>query len=112
MDFFLSYAWPGNVRELQNVVERAAILSDGDTLRVEEAGLEPSAAALGADRSLTAGVEERERQMIESALAQTRGRISGLSGAAARLGVPSTTLESKIRKLGIDKYRFRSAPGD
>jgi formate hydrogenlyase transcriptional activator len=112
MDFFLSYAWPGNVRELQNVVERAAILSDGDTLRVEEAGLEPSAAVLGADRSLTAGVEERERQMIESALAQTRGRISGLSGAAARLGVPSTTLESKIRKLGIDKYRFRSIPGD
>jgi formate hydrogenlyase transcriptional activator len=108
MDFLLSYAWPGNVRELQNVIERAAILSDGDTLRVEESALAPGPRLAEAGGSLVAGVEEHERQIIESVLAQTQGRISGPSGAAVRLGVASTTLESKIRRLGIDKHRYRS----
>ncbi|MFL6194426.1 MAG: sigma 54-interacting transcriptional regulator [Thermoanaerobaculia bacterium] len=110
MDRILAYPWPGNVRELQNVIERAAILSDGDVLRVDE----PLTATTGApppsgpSLPLPDGLREAERVRIEEALAQSRGRVSGKDGAAVRLGIPSTTLESRIRSLGIDKYRFRS----
>jgi len=107
MDLFLAYPWPGNVRELQNVIERAAILTDGDTLRVEEKALAVEAGHAAAS-SLPTSLQGEEKKIIEAVLAQTRGRVSGPSGAAVRLRIPSTTLESKIRKLKIDKHRFRS----
>jgi formate hydrogenlyase transcriptional activator len=107
MDRILAYSWPGNVRELQNVIERAVILSDGDTLRVDEpltAGGDGHGAASAA--SLPASLREQERRRIEEALAASGGRVSGAAGAAARLGVPATTLESRIKSLKIDKRRF------
>ncbi len=98
------YHWPGNIRELQNVIERAMILCDSDTFFVEEAWLQPEAEPwAGLQPSLT----NQERELIEVALAETRGRVSGPDGAARRLGVPRTTLEYKIKILRIDKYRFR-----
>jgi formate hydrogenlyase transcriptional activator len=98
------YDWPGNIRELQNVIERAMILCDSDTFFVEEAWLQPEPEPrVGLQPFLI----DREREVIEVALAETRGRISGPDGAAKRLGVPRTTLESKIKSLRIDKYRFR-----
>jgi formate hydrogenlyase transcriptional activator len=112
MDRILDYSWPGNVRELQNVIERAAILSEGDVLRVDEpllaaaGGPVPAAATL----PLPASLREQERKRIEDALAQSAGRVSGAAGAAARLGIPSTTLESRIKSLGIDKRKFKPGP--
>jgi formate hydrogenlyase transcriptional activator len=98
------YHWPGNIRELQNVVERAMILCDSDTFFVEETWLHPEAEPrIGLQPFLV----NQERQRIEVALAETRGRISGPNGAATRLRVPRTTLESKIKTLRIDKYRYR-----
>jgi formate hydrogenlyase transcriptional activator len=99
-----AYSWPGNIRELQNVVERAVILSDSDTFVVDESWLkrEPSD-SLRPHEGLSA-LADREVEMIEAALAESHGRISGSSGAAAKLGIPRQTLESKIRRLGIDKY--------
>src|ERR1700720_1129813 len=95
------YHWRGNIRELQNVIERAMILCDSDTFFVEEAWLQPEAQPwIGLRPSLI----KRERELIEAALAETGGRISGPDGAARRLGVPRTTLESKIKSLSIDKY--------
>src|SRR5580704_15141057 len=98
------YHWPGNIRELQNVIERAMILCDSDTFFVEEAWLQPEA-----DRwtGLQPSLMNQERELIEAALAETRGRVSGPDGAARRLGVPRTTLEYKIKSLRIDKYRYR-----
>src|SRR5271156_4405051 len=98
------YHWPGNIRELQNVIERAMILCDSDTFCVEEAWLQPEATpCVGLQPVLI----NRERELIEAALAETHGRISGPDGAARRLGVPRTTLEYKIKSLRINKYRHR-----
>src|SRR5208282_505134 len=98
------YHWPGNIRELQNVIERAMILCDSDTFFVEEAWLQPEAARrVGLQPSLI----NQERELIEAALAETHGRISGPDGAARRLGVPRTTLESKIKSLRINKHQYR-----
>ncbi len=99
-----SYHWPGNIRELQNVVERALILCDSDTFFVEQAWLQAEAAP---PAGLQPSLINQERELIEAALAETRGRISGSEGAARKLGVPRTTLEYKIKSLHIDKYRFR-----
>ncbi len=98
------YSWPGNIRELQNVIERAMILCDSDTFFVEEAWLQPES---GHPVGLQPSLMNQERELIEAALAQTSGRISGPDGAARRLGVPPTTLEYKIKSLRIDKYQFR-----
>ncbi len=99
------YHWPGNIRELQNVIERAMILCDSDTFSVEEAWLQPEPEPwIGLQPSLI----NQERELIEAALAETGGRISGPDGAAKRLGVPRTTLEYKIKSLRIDKYRYRA----
>ncbi len=102
------YPWPGNVRELENVIERAVIVSRGETLRIER-GLWPEGVSGGVPLADT--VQQTERSAIESALAIARGRISGPRGAAARLGLPASTLEFRIRKLGIDKFSFKAAAG-
>jgi formate hydrogenlyase transcriptional activator len=97
------YRWPGNIRELQNVVERAVILSETDTFVVDESWLKRESADSPPHGGLSA-LTGRQMEMIETALAESHGRISGPSGAAAKLGIPRQTLESKIRRLGIDKY--------
>jgi formate hydrogenlyase transcriptional activator len=101
-----AYHWPGNIRELQNVIERAVILSESDTLVVEDSWLKRESADSFRHNGRSAP-PDREVEMIEAALAETHGRISGPSGAAARLGMPRQTLESKIRRLGIDKYEHK-----
>jgi formate hydrogenlyase transcriptional activator len=103
-----SYHWPGNIRELQNVVERAIILCETDTFVVDDSWLQNECAKSCPKRGLSA-LEDHEVQMIEAALAETHGRISGPSGAAAKLGIPRQTLESKIRRLSIDKYGQKQA---
>ncbi|MEI9968243.1 MAG: sigma 54-interacting transcriptional regulator [Terracidiphilus sp.] len=108
LDMLQAYNWPGNIRELQNVIERAVILSEGETFSVEAASLKRDSSLLaGPAISLAAIVADREREMIEAALADSRGRISGPSGAAARLGIPRQTLDSKIASLQISKVRFK-----
>ena len=108
-----AYGWPGNVRELQNVIERAVILSDGDNLAVDETWLRrelPPAAS----RTATLGgtLVRHEKEMIEAALKESQGRISGPGGAAPKLGLPAKTLDSKIKRLKINKYRFKGPQGD
>jgi PAS domain S-box-containing protein len=101
------YQWPGNIRELQNIVERSVILCSSDTFSVDEAWLS-SQGLLRADGSdpLPQTLQDQEKDMIESALAKSRGKVAGPRGAAARLGIPPSTLESKIKQLRIDKRRF------
>ncbi|MGH9436215.1 MAG: helix-turn-helix domain-containing protein, partial [Terriglobia bacterium] len=101
---FESYHWPGNVRELENLVERAVIASRGGTLRLETGALLLPGSPIALDDQL----QSQERDAIEAALRCTRGRVSGPRGAAALLGIPSTTLESRIQRLGIDKFAFKS----
>jgi formate hydrogenlyase transcriptional activator len=116
LTLFQSYDWPGNIRELQNVIERAVILCDGDTFSADETWLtRDSKAAAGPSVPIGSTLPqqqriqfETERQMIETALAATRGRIAGPNGAAAKLGIPRQTLDSKITALGIDKHRHKS----
>src|SRR4030088_2361537 len=109
LDLFQAYDWPGNIRELQNVVERAVILCDGETFFVD-----PSWLTLAAPRPAASSVPlaedlaEREKVMIENALRESGGLISGPTGAAAKLRLPRQTLDSKIRKLGIDRHRLRT----
>jgi formate hydrogenlyase transcriptional activator len=98
-----TYRWAGNIRELQNVVERAVILSEGDTFAVDASWLRPEPAESQRPMGLSV-LEDREIELIQAALAESHGRIAGPSGAAARLGIPRQTLESKIKRLGIDKY--------
>jgi len=103
------YAWPGNIRELQNVVERAVILSDSDTFAVDETWLRREESELPQITSpLDGALLQQEKDIIESALAASHGRVAGPAGAAAKLGVPARTLDSKIKRLGIDKYTFKS----
>jgi PAS domain S-box-containing protein len=103
------YSWPGNIRELQNVVERAVILGESETFTVDEDWLKPELETSSAREGLST-LEEREVEAIEAALAETRGRIAGPSGAAAKLGIPRQTLESKIRRLGINKLEHKRLP--
>ncbi len=105
-----SYPWPGNIRELQNVIERSVVLCETDTFTVDESWLSqqpPDAKALD-PVFLLDKVAATEKEVIEQALRQSHGRIYGPSGAAARLGIARSTLESKIRSLNIDKHRFKS----
>ena len=115
LDILRAYDWPGNIRELQNVIERAVILCDGDTFSVDETWLRPRSPHLAVPRHGVLAEDkrvfvDRERKAIEAALAECQGRVSGPRGAAAILGVPHQTLESKIVSLGIDKGRFRARP--
>jgi formate hydrogenlyase transcriptional activator len=110
LELFQNYDWPGNVRELQNVIERAVILSDGETFSVDETWLTPvtpKTAASGVP--LVANLIDHEKEMIETALREAEGLVSGPTGAATKLGIPRQTLESKIRKLGINRYRFKTS---
>jgi len=107
LHLFQAYDWPGNIRELQNVVERAIILCEGETFSVDETWITPANSA-GTDFRLGANLAEREKEMIESSLRNARGVIGGPNGAAVKLGVPRQTLESRIRKLGINRHRFRT----
>jgi PAS domain S-box-containing protein len=109
LEMFQAYNWPGNIRELQNVVERAVILCDSDNLEVDESWLPRESARPGvATRGLGRPDVNQEKEMIESALTETRGRVSGADGAAAKLGIPRSTLESRIRSLQINKHQFKS----
>jgi formate hydrogenlyase transcriptional activator len=109
LELLQSYRWPGNIRELQNVIERAVILCDGAVLSLDETWL-PREQSPPSPQSgpLVSSLLDQERQLIESALSECQGRVSGASGAAAKLGIPRSTLESRIRSLQIDKHRFRS----
>jgi formate hydrogenlyase transcriptional activator len=98
------YDWPGNIRELQNVIERAIILCDSETLVVEDAWLRPDSEAQVA---LRPSLSNQERELIGAALAQSHGRVSGPQGAATKLGIPRTTLDSRIKSLSIDKNHYR-----
>ena len=109
LELFQTYHWPGNVRELQNVVERAVILCEGATFAVDENWLPRTSPRPAPSGVALASLADREKEMIENALTQSRGRVSGPLGAAARLGIPRSTLESRIKSLNINKHRFRSA---
>ena len=115
LDLFQSYDWPGNIRELQNVVERAVVLCEGEIFCVDPSWLAPASSSRTFPNEptltipLVTDLAERERAMIENALREAEGLISGPAGAAAKLGVPRQTLESKIRKLGINRHRFRTS---
>ena len=109
LDLFEAYRWPGNIRELQNVIERAVILSDADVFRADPSWLTPAPAeGVVPTGSLTADLAQREKAIIEDALREAHGVIGGATGAAAKLGLPRQTLESRMRKLGIDRYRFKT----
>ncbi|WP_260703592.1 sigma 54-interacting transcriptional regulator [Edaphobacter flagellatus] len=106
------YEWPGNVRELQNVIERAVTLSESDTFAVDESWLKRGPSEVPpASVALNGVLLAHEKEVIEAALARSHGRISGPTGAATKLGIPDSTLEAKIKRLGIDKYRFKSHIG-
>ena len=103
-----NYQWPGNIRELQNMVERAVILSEGETFSVNAswlASLAPGTASKALP--LVSDLARREKAMIENALREAQGKLSGPTGAASKLGLPRQTLESKIKRLGIKRYRFK-----
>jgi formate hydrogenlyase transcriptional activator len=116
LTLFQAYDWPGNIRELQNVIERAVILCDGDTFSVDETWLahypktsDGPSIAIGTSLAQQHRIQsETERQLIETALAATGGRVAGPKGAAAKLGIARQTLDSKIAALGIDKYQYKS----
>jgi predicted ATPase/transcriptional regulator with GAF, ATPase, and Fis domain len=110
LELLQRYEWPGNIRELQNVVERSVILSSGDIFTVDESWLpvEPSHPATRVPSLVRDGVQRTgEREMIETALAESRGRVAGPAGAAAKLGIPPTTLYSRIKALKIPKTKFK-----
>ena len=105
------YAWPGNIRELQNVIERGVILADGEVFRLEPGTLPEEGIAISEPQAAESpATRDDQRTRIETILRETRGRISGPEGAAARLGVPASTLESRIRALKINKHLFRGNP--
>jgi DNA-binding NtrC family response regulator len=106
-----SYPWPGNIRELQNIIERSVILCSGETLWVDPAWLssrEPSQPDFSSP--LIETLRDKEKEMIEAALAESKGKVAGPDGAAAKLGIPRSTLDGKIKQLKIKKYKFVSKP--
>jgi len=111
LELFQSYPWPGNIRELQNVIERSVIVCETEVFSVDESWLSrrPLAVEAKSALDLTEKLAAQEKEMIEAALHECGGRVFGPSGAAARLGMPRSTLESKIRSLKINKNRFRTA---
>jgi formate hydrogenlyase transcriptional activator len=109
LELLRSYFWPGNIRELQNIVERSVIVCESETFSVDESWLSlESSRPQQSSQPLAKKSAAQEAEIIEAALAKTRGRVSGASGAAMLLGMPASTLESKIRSLKIDKFRFKN----
>jgi transcriptional regulator with GAF, ATPase, and Fis domain len=109
LELLCRYSWPGNIRELQNVIERSVIVCENETLVIDEKWLPQNAVKTPQlSRPLSEELVTREKEGIEAALAATRGRVSGPSGAAAKLGIPPSTLDSKIRSLKINRHRFKS----
>jgi DNA-binding NtrC family response regulator len=111
LDLFQRYAWPGNIRELQNVIERSVIVSDSENFSVDESWLsrQPNSPDSAATQPLSEKLAAQEKEMIEAALAESKGRVSGPSGAAAKLGIPQSTLDSKIKSLKINKHHFKTS---
>jgi transcriptional regulator with GAF, ATPase, and Fis domain len=108
LDRFQSYPWPGNIRELQNVIERSVILSDTESFSIDENWLSSqSAPPQPASPALNDRLASDQKALIEAALAEANGRVSGPSGAAAKLGIPPSTLDSRIKALKIDKQRSK-----
>jgi PAS domain S-box-containing protein len=109
LDLFQSYTWPGNIRELRNVIERSVIVSESENFAVDESWLsrQPLRPSPTNQCELRQRVAAEEKQAIEAALTESRGRVFGPSGAAAKLGIARSTLESKINTLNIDKNRFK-----
>jgi transcriptional regulator with GAF, ATPase, and Fis domain len=110
LDLLQVYPWPGNIRELQNVIERSLIISSGDILSVDESWFSKESSQPPSQVQMSRPMEgdsRGEREIIEAALAESRGRVSGPLGAAAKLGVPRSTLESRIKALKIPKTRFK-----
>jgi len=106
-----AYDWPGNIRELQNVIERAVILCEGETFSVDETWLRRELpVARSRPSALNRVLARQEKEMIEAALTQCYGRVSGPSGAATKLGLPARTLDSKIKRFKINKYKFKIPP--
>jgi formate hydrogenlyase transcriptional activator len=109
LEMLQEYSWPGNIRELQNVIERAVILCDRETLSIDESSTHRDMlGTLQTPAALTEALMTKEKEMIEAALEKSRGRVSGPSGAAVKLGIPRSTLESRIRSLRINKHLLRS----
>jgi transcriptional regulator with PAS, ATPase and Fis domain len=109
LELLESYAWPGNIRELQNVIERSVIVCETDLFSVDPSWLSLKSSSSRQDgQPIPKLSAAQEREAIERALAASGGRVSGPSGAAAQLNVPASTLESKIRALKINKFRFKA----
>ncbi len=110
LELLQSYPWPGNIRELQNIIERSVIVCESESFSVDESWLssQPLATEPGSQVGLSQMLVAQEKETIEAALKECGGRVSGPSGAAARLSMPRSTLESKIRSLDIDKNRFKT----
>ena len=102
-----SYHWPGNIRELQNIIERSVILCAGDTLWIDEAWLSGQNARLDSSSPLKQNLQNYEKELIETALAESNGKVAGPNGAAAKLGIPRSTLDLKIKQLKIKKHTIR-----
>jgi PAS domain S-box-containing protein len=110
LDLLQSYSWPGNIRELQNVIERSIIVCDTENFSVDENWfVRDSSQAQPVGQPLSDMLVSQTKEMIEAALIESGGRVSGPSGAAAKLGMPSSTLESKIKSLKINKYLFKKS---
>ena len=111
LDALERYSWPGNIRELQNVIERGVILADSEVFRLEPGTLpEDSQNSLERPDPESPNTREQQKAQIEAVLRETRGRIAGPDGAAARLGIPASTLESRIKTLKVNKHLFRGNP--
>jgi transcriptional regulator with PAS, ATPase and Fis domain len=109
LDMLQSYTWPGNIRELQNVIERSVIVCDSENFSVDESWLSRQPVpADSASQPLSEKLAAQEKEIIEAALAESKGRVSGPLGAAAKLGIPQSTLDSKIKSLKINKQMFRN----
>jgi PAS domain S-box-containing protein len=110
LDLLLSYTWPGNIRELQNVIERSVIVCEAENFSIDPSWLfqEPAGGEPEIPQDFAQELAAQAKEMIESALRDCGGRVSGPAGAAAKLGIPRSTLESKISSLKIDKYKFKT----